>query len=317
MTDIDLETSTNISPQTNKPKLGKNTSIVLWVILAVVFLAFFTFYKLPTAKLKNYIHGIITTTLADKGMNFIAETSELNLGLGVSYYMEGITLSSATKNSDVTFDKIIIKPKLLSLISQKLSGDLVIEKDDGSIESAFTLNQENFDINFDIDDINLKNLQLINLFTGIKLFGNLEGNGEIEGEFKKPQTWLGDIKLNIENVILPKQNIKGFDIPELLISEIIINTVARGGKVIIKECQIGKASNAKDDIILTADGTIDLASNINLSKIDLNLKLKLSEKVHKSLVLLDSLLGGGKTSEGDYKFNIQGTIGSPKFNPDK
>ena len=128
----------------------------------------------------------------------------------------------------------------------------------------------------------------------------------------------GLIKISVRDLaILEGTVLGGFPMPGGLpkLGDADIEIPVENGIAKLKNQQI-KSS----ELHLTADGSITLAKPLNVSKLNLKVRFKLSEEVLKKDPILKALLSNlkkAKGSDGYYTFKIDGPMRKPKAKPQK
>jgi hypothetical protein len=100
----------------------------------------------------------------------------------------------------------------------------------------------------------------------------------------------------------------GFQLPAMTISDGTVDITIERGKLLMKNVQIGKAT---DDLQMGITGDITLNRFMNASALNLKAVLGISEKVKQSISLIDSLLGPARQADGRYAYKVTGTMGAP------
>jgi type II secretion system protein N len=125
----------------------------------------------------------------------------------------------------------------------------------------------------------------------------------------------GKLVLKSKNIIVPGQNIKGFDVPELNIGNFLLKANMKNSKTTeIIDFIIG---NETSPIIATFKGTIKMNKyNFSFSEIDLIGEVKFSDKFMSDFSILNILLPSKKPIDGFYKMQLKGPLNrmiKPKF----
>lgn len=285
-----------------------------WGVFALFCLIFFTFLKLPEARLKTLLEGTLANTLRPYGITYTARKTELSVGIGISYNLQGVNVNFPGRPGPLQVDRIEISPSLFPLLLGKLSSGLSVEMGKGSLETQFTVplrmsqqQQPPIDLTFDIESLDLAKLGFLSQFGGLKGVLVISGQGSISGDLSNPQSVDGDIELESEKISLPSQTVMGFAIPEIAISQAEADLSIDGGKVKIQDLDVGK-KGSQDDLIAEIRGAIDLNRRLDYSRADLTAKFQLSDKIKKALPLIDTILQAGKRKDGAYAFQLKGPL---------
>jgi len=163
-------------------------------------------------------------------------------------------------------------------------------------------------VNIDNSTIDLNTLSP--LIPELEILGTIKLNSHIVLDDKGPKS--GNISLNSDNITIPSQTIKGFNLNNIPIGNILLNAVMEKKNVLnIKQLIIG---NANSPIISEISGTITLSpSYMPRSMLNLKGKLKVSPDFQRTMPILNLFLGGKKTDDkGFFTLTISGTLGGPR-----
>lgn len=307
-------------------KNTKNISKVLkpvgWFFLALSCLIFFTFIKFPETKIKNYIQSSIQNSLGNYGMSLISKSSTLSLKFGIRYQIKDIQLFWPPPSENIThLDLIEFSPSILSLLAGKIGGSFSLRQGDGIFSSSFVTRQtkagREIDLKIHMKQLDLGKLGVFQLGTALKGSTLLAGDISYSGTLETPETWMGHVKLNISKLKIDPQSIQGFAIPQVNVSEGLLDIKIDKGKGQIQTFKLGKSGTSTDDFIGTLSGDLQLAPSLDAITLNTKTEFTLSENILKAFVLLDALLGGGKQANGSYAFQLSGPLTSPTPTPIK
>lgn len=139
----------------------------------------------------------------------------------------------------------------------------------------------------------------------------IAGHISVEGflEFKSGNISDGELDILSKNLIVPAQNIQGFELPRLNLQNMQVNAVIdEPGVINIKTLQLG---NKQAPLNLKLHGELKtIPENIKSSKIDLTGSLELSRYMLDTFAFLKLFLPANNTS-GIYQMQLNGTLGNP------
>jgi type II secretion system protein N len=165
----------------------------------------------------------------------------------------------------------------------------------------------------DLLDCDLGKLGVLAYAGNLKGGGIVNGQVQVEGSLNDITTLLGSANLALKQIRIEEQNVMGFNLPAMVVSEGKIDLKIEGGKLVVKTVTLGKGN---DDILLSLTGDIALNRAINYSTLNLRTVFGFSENVKQNIGLLDSILGVGKGSDGKYAYKLTGSLGAPFPMPD-
>jgi len=143
---------------------------------------------------------------------------------------------------------------------------------------------------------------------------SLDGNLTIEAltELEKNKLQEGNLLITSRDLILPAQNIQGFDLDALNLKDLNIKaTVGKNGQLKIRELKVG---NPSAPLFLDLNGRVNLIlSNPKFSQLSLDGTLKVSPELIKKMPILNAVLGSLKKKGDSYIIKISGTLGRPRF----
>lgn len=305
---VEMDTSSS----TKARRLLKKTG---WVLLALFLLIFFTVMKLPEDRVKNYVQGSISSALSGHGVGFTAGQSWVSIILGLSYTMKDVTLTLPPPHPSVKIDRISASPSFLSLLTGALGGNLSVNHGEGKLGLGFSTRKTSTSFSFTAKSIDLGKLGILPMAAGLQGTGIVSGSGWLKGDFSVPNTLNGEIHVDLSKFVLSQQMIQGFSIPQINVSEGKLDVVIEKGKALVKTLKLGKIGDSSDDIHAHFTGDIQLEKQFDNSKLNLKSEFSLSEKITKSISLLDLLLGAGKQPNGSYAFLFTGQINGVRPEP--
>lgn len=293
-------------------KFKKTAKSIGFGLLFVFFLVLFTFTKLPQTKMTGLIQGYVQMGLDPFGIYMTDRGRELSILSGFEYRLIQPALELADQTR-VELDEVFVKPNLLALFKGQAGANIEIKQGSSLIEIAGSGRGDKIDTTIQLTDADLGKLGLLSFAGGLKGSGTVSGSIHIDGTLSDPPSVNGSISLKVKRLKLDEQNLMGFQLPPMTISDGTIDIQIERGKLLMKNVQIGKNN---DDIQLNVTGDVTLNRFLNASALNLKANLGLSEKVKQSISLLDSLLGSAKRPDGKYAYKLTGTMGAPFPMPD-
>jgi hypothetical protein len=160
--------------------------------------------------------------------------------------------------------------------------------------------------------LDLGKIPLLQILAKIKAGGEISGRVSGSVDVRNLGTLAADGSLSIKDLKIDQQTLTGamvpLNIPQIFVSTGEIEAKGKNGKLELKTLTLGKAGNAKDDLVYSATGDVTfVAAGIGGTQLNLKNQLKANEKVAKAF-LLDILLGSSKTGEGTYAFALSGPV---------
>lgn len=296
---------------TSLSTLRKPSRFIPLTFLFVFLLLIFTLIKLPQAKITNLIQGYVQTALDPMGIYLSDRGRELSILSGFVYRLDHPTLE-LPDGTRVEMDEMVVTPSLLSLLKGKMGATMTMTQGNAKIEFTGTGKGDRVDATIRLDNCDLNKLGVF-AFAGIKGAGQVSGDIRIEGSLNDLVSLTGGTQLKLKALRIDEQNISGFQLPTMNISEGTIDVSIENGKVIAKNVALGKGA---DDVLLNITGDVSLNRFVNASVLNLRAVLGLSDKVKQSVAILDSVLASAKQSDGKYAYKLTGTLGSPFPLPD-
>ena len=302
----------NRGGESSPPQKKSIAKIVGLTGLFIFLILIFTIFKLPQVRITSLMQGYLQVTLDPYGIYLTDRGRELSMLHGFRYSLDHPVLEFADQTR-VELDDIVVSPKFTTLFSGKMGANVTLHQGTSSIVLEGSGRGDKIDAKIDLDHADIGKLGILAYLASLKGSGQITGTANIAGSMADVPSLTGLIDLKVKNLKLDEQNIMGFQLPGLNISEGTINIDIRGGKLVIKTFQLGKGA---DDLVLTLTGDVTLNRFVNSSALNLKTIFALSDRIKQSLSLLDSLLAGGKTADGKYAYKLTGTLGAPFPSPD-
>jgi type II secretion system protein N len=311
-TDSEYGAATQSSEANTPPEKRSVAKMVGLTVLFFILIFVFTIFKLPQVRITSLLQGYVQVALDPYGIYLTDRGRELSMLHGFRYTLEHPVLEFADQTR-VELDDIVVTPKFLTLFSGKFGANVTLHQGPSSIVLDGAGRGDKIDARIELDHADIGKLGLLSYLASLKGSGEISGTANIAGSLADLPTLTGLIDLRLKNLKLDEQNIMGFQLPGLVISDGSIHVDIRGGKLVIKTFQLGKGT---DDLILNLTGDVTLNRFLNGSALNLRATFALSDRIKQSLGLLDSLLSGGKTADGKYAYKLTGTLGAPFPSPD-
>jgi type II secretion system protein N len=304
-----LETPNEAVPAS---KLKKTITSIGLGILFIFFLVLFTFTKLPQTKITSLLQGYVQVGLDPYGIYMSDHGRELSVWKGFEYRLTQPTLELADQTR-VELDEVVVKPSLLGFFSGRAGGHVEVKQGASSIDLNGSGRGDKIDTTINLTDVDIGKFGLLSFAGGLKGSGTVSGSIHIDGTLSDLPTLTGSIQLKLKRLKLDEQNLMGFQLPTMNVSDGTIDISIDHGKLVMKNVQIGKGT---DDLQVAVTGDVTLNRFLNASALNLRAVLGLSDKVKQSISLIDSILGPAKQADGRYAYKLTGTLGAPFPLPD-
>lgn len=289
---------------------GPSTLQKIGIALFAVFVFFFFLVmKLPEARIQNYIIAQIRIITQAQGFLFSAEKVGIGVFLGPALKMKNVVLTAIDNERQVLkVPYLKIKPKLLSLLSATKKVGIAAELLDGEISGTIGASPTgSIYVNLDLDSLNLSSTTILRKFLPFEARGKVSGRIQLDFNAENVQKSDGAINLKIEKLELPAQQISGFNLPKISISESKIDVTITNGRIAIREFQVGKEGSS-DDLIGKISGEGTLNRMLDRSTINAKAVFTLSQGIKQSFPFIESLLASAKTPDHKYAYRITGPL---------
>ena len=303
-------TTQSIPEGTATPK--SPIKILGFALLFISLVLVFTLFKLPQLRITSLLQGYIQLAFDPYGVYITDRGRELSLMRGLQYTLDHPTFELADQTR-IELDDFVIRPKFIPLLSGKISVNASLHQGASSIIFDGAGRADKIDASLTLDRVELGKFGVFSYLANLKGNGALSGTINILGALSDPTSLNGLIDLKLKNLKLDEQNLMGFQLPTLLVTEGTILIEIQNGKLLMKKVQLGKGA---DDLKLDLSGDIVLNRNLNSSTLNLRTGFSLSDRVKQSLALLDSIIGPAKKADGSYAYKLTGTFSSPFPIPD-
>jgi len=287
-------------PPTKRKRIFKTLAYVAIFLTALVF-----FFSLKTPK--TMVQGLVLNTL-NQQRNLVWQADSLEFRVFLKPHLKAENLSVEPRFPGafppLAFDELRIFPSFLRLLTlnpaASFDGTIYGADFDGSFaqrSTALTLDLNNADLT-KIPALEGKNLQgiLTTLQTDITLDGGHLSrlSGTIKGEGR-------GFVLDPASFGVP------IALPILDLGTLKLQATSQNGKVKIESLQLGAPGK---DLEVRITGDVTLADVMQLSRIDLRLKLKPSEKILRAMPAIETTLKnmGALQADGFYAMKMVGQL---------
>jgi type II secretion system protein N len=304
--------------------LGRSLKQIIWAVFALACLITFTLLKLPEDRVRAYVQGSINEALANQGITLSAAQSYMSIGLGLTYTMKDVTLSFPQPSEPAKLDQMSVSPSLVSLIMGNISGNAtVLTQGAGKLTASFSFprapkaGSTPVSLDIDLQQIDLGSLGVLRIAAGMQGGAVVNGNVVLKGDVSVPSTLEGHTHLDLTHVVLDAQNIMGFSLPRLAVSEGKADISFEKNKMLFKTLKLGKGPS--DDIRATITGDLTLGHSWSQSTLNAKADFSLSDTILKSpsLALVGALLSQGKMPDNSYSYKLVGPINNLMPTPAK
>jgi type II secretion system protein N len=293
--------------EVNQSKFKKTVRNIGLGALFLFFLILFTVTKLPQTKLTALLQGYVQLALDPYGIYMSDHGRDLSIWKGFEYRLIQPSLELADQTR-IDLDEVVVKPKLLGLLTGQTGAHAVITQGNAIIDLDGSGRGDKINSTIELTEVDIGKFGLLSFAGGLKGAGLISGKIHIEGTLSDPPSLNGSINLKLKRLKLDEQNMMGFQLPAMTISDGTVDITIERGKLLMKNVQIGKAT---DDLQMGITGDITLNRFMNASALNLKAVLGISEKVKQSISLIDSLLGPARQADGRYAYKVTGTMGAP------
>lgn len=293
-------------PLEKPPSKFRQTGIGLFAVFCFFF---FLILKLPEARIQNYIIAQVRIVAQEQGYLFSAEKVRLGFLLGPCIKMDNVELKSIENDRDsLKIQYLKISPKLFSLLGQVKKIGIKAELLNGSLSGTVGgSSQGAVHVDLSLSSLDLGATSLLKKLLPVEARAKIDGDILIDFNPTDVQKSEGKIKLKLNELVVPSQNLSGFNLPKVQISESKIDLAIANGKLDIRDFEIGKDEKT-DDLVgkVTGDGT--LAPTLDRSTLNAKATFSLSQGVISSFPLLGAFLGPAKTADGKYSYRLTGPL---------
>ncbi len=303
------ETMAIVTPKKNALKT------TAWTFFFLFSLVVFTLSKLPEARITNLIQGYIQVGLDPYGIYMSDHGREFSIIRGFQYKLiqPALELSDQTR---IEFDEILVSPSFSALLKGQAGAEILLKQGSTLITLNGSGRGDKINATLHLDQADLGKLGILAYAANIKGSGLITGDAHIEGGLSDLPSLTGLISLKLSKIHLDEQNLMGFQLPVIAISEGAVEIPIEHGKLVMKDVHLGKSGSTSDDLIVNLSGDVTLSRFVNASALNLRANIGFSDKLKASLSILDSIIGSAKQADGKYVYKLTGSLGSPFPVPD-
>ncbi|QQR89524.1 MAG: type II secretion system protein GspN [Myxococcales bacterium] len=229
------------------------------------------------------------------------------------------TTISDQEASGFSADAVTIHPSILSLLVGKKSASFDVELGDGEIDGSYSGREEGFSLDADIDDVDLKELALIESLIGLPSTGLINGSIELNVA-KEAAENNGEIELSIEGLSIgdDKAALKIKDVPPgMKLAKIDAGDLEAHVSIENGIGKIDQFQSSGKDLELQGSGEIRPRFPFNQSAVNALVKFKFNDAYKKKndtniglFMILDNLpqMKRAKTSDGWLQYRLRGNF---------
>lgn len=225
----------------------------------------------------------------------------------------------------ISADYVTVRPSILSLLVGDLDVFFDVGMGPGEINGNYKKEEDRQEILAGINAIDMSKLGIDGII-GLPVKG--QANGAIDLSIaKEPKDTRGSVNFRITNLVIGDGKSK-LKLPTLR-DGLTVDTINAGNlqfkiKVDKGVGEIEKFSSSGKDIQVEGSGSIRFVSALKLSRVDLFIDLVFTDAYRNksdrtrtlfSLLNLSPKLQRAKTNDGGLRYQITGTLGSPRYRP--
>ena len=307
------ETAAKPSENTPAPAVKQTKSlrvlkIVAYVCVFLLAFVFFLIAKIPD----NTVQDFVITKL-NQNTTYRWQAQKISFSLLPLPHLHFEALSVEPKfptgfSQPINLEKLDLYPSLLGLISGvSASFDVTAF---GSWTGSVSQNKTGLDLSLSGTAVDLAKIPIIQ-----------EMNWDVQGKVQQVDISLnlplmkfakaeGDLKLSANKIrVDPASFGAGVPLPILEFGKGDVLAKIRAGRIQIDKFHLGEPGKEVD---LQSEGDIQLADNLDFSRVNLKFKLKLSDKIRAAAPTLDGMLSlfAAKKPDGIYAAKLNGSLGS-------
>lgn len=296
-----------LTPPSRRKKVLKAVS---YTAIFFVSLLFFFYLKTPS----SLVQGLVLNTLNQSGpYQWQADSVSTRLLLLPHLKAENLNVSPryGVGMPPVTFKELRLYPSLLSLIPWTGRMNPSVSFDGEAYGAKFSGTAAPQEPSFSLSLTDADFARLIPLKeAGIDIIGvisSLEANLTMPGQRLSQAT--GTVAAKGKNMVVDPAALRlPLPLPILDLGALDFQARVDQGKLKIERMNVGSPGK---DLEIRGTGDIQLADNLNLSRVDLRLRLKPSEKILNAMPSLRGMLGSlaALGADGFYAMKFSGTLG--------
>jgi type II secretion system protein N len=326
------QTSENESPHAPKTapqsisSTRRNLKRAVWGLLATCSFLAFTLLKIPTERIEGTITGLVNEQLQGAGYQMTAQKARLSFGLGITYELEGVALSSLTspEAQPAKFDRVQVRPSLLSYAFGRIAGTAILtQREESDLVAHFSLPDPsrkkegdpsplgNTEIDIELRDFNPFRAAPVAPDSMLgKVQFKTNGSLKFSGVPSDSATWAIQTDVSAPSLTLAETTVMGMSLPGLKINSLKGKMDTGSKKLLLQELLIGKTGGS-DDIAATLTGDVGLSPMWQMSTLNLTAKYRIQGAVKERLGAMLMILDKYKKEDGSYSTSIKGTLSNP------
>jgi len=237
---------------------------------------------------------------------------------GVRLVKEG---KEGSPKISIMVERLSARVSLFGLLAGRKDVSFSCEFLGGQVEGRFNLAGENWDLNAELEAVDLGKLPFWPELIGYELAGKLTGNVDLHAEPKNVKSTRGELALELVQGRFGNGKADGVNVPWFSLGKTQINLSIKKGKAEIKTFKVNS-----DDIEASLDGYFLLQQKIKNLSAHCRLRFKPSDEKMKEIRsqipeelqgMVDSKFNQAKGKDGWYRYSVFGRIfaGKPQFRP--
>lgn len=287
-------------------KIGRIAGYILFGIFVFIF---FTYLNFPYDKLKDKIFSQV-----EQKTGFKCDAAEVKTTWTLGFVFKGVELSHRAFNiPQIRLSHLKVSPSLLSLLFFRPKMKFEVGFTEGALSGHLQQKGKTQDIELAFESLNLGKD-----FKGmlpVDLQGILQGEFQVAGDLAQMKELDGALDIRVQKFGLAQMSVLNMNLPQISLSKMLLRGTLKNEKLLIEKMDIG---GEKEDLQANASGELQLDSqNFNNSKLNLNVKFKLSEKMKKEFQLFLPFIANALDSQGFYSLSITGRLSAPIALPKK
>ena len=277
---------------------------LLYILFGFFAFLFFTYINFPYEQVKS-----LTLNKIKEETGIMIQAESLGPAFPFGFQLDNVTLNF-NETKKLTIPSLTLKSGIIGFLFGRPKLTIKAAIFDGSFKGTFQKSSSEFR-----SKISLNSLQLDNPIThgaGLKLKGALSGKITLSGPLTDWTQSSGDGNLELEDFVFDQTTLYQMDLPRLDIKNGLASFALRRGNLTLKDLRIGEPTA---DIELIGKGDILLQRYLPRSTMNLNVRLRFSEKTKKNFELFLPLMAKGLDPQGYYNISVSGMLGSPSIVP--
>ena len=285
------------------------------IVLFVFSFLFFLYWMFPTEAVKERVIREVEKNL---GPGFEIAIHSMDIGLITGAKLHQVQLSKQVDGEIRPLfksDKVSLRVGLLSTLfgSYKFSFDILSGK--GEISGSARQTQGAWDLSLDLDDVDLKDLAIVQETTGLNLQSHIDGTLKLNFNPKQPLRTTGDLVVQFNECSMEKSDLKLGSFGSVPLPALVL---AKGGSKF--EAKVDKGAITLDafdlkggDLTVDLQGKVYLANDLSRYRMNLQGNFSMSPALAESLSLITALIEKQKGEDGAYPLSLTGPFAKPNI----